>query len=39
MLESEKICLEKDKLKSKMNSRFLAEEVGGMSCVGEKVMG
>ena len=36
----EAICLEKDKLESKINPRFLAEEVGGMGCVeGGKVMG
>ena len=30
----------KDKLESKMNTRFLAEEVGGMGCVEvRKVMG
>ena len=33
MLERENICLEKDKLESKMNRRFLAGEVGGMGCV------
>ena len=33
MLEREEICLEKDKLESKMNPRFLAEEVGGLGCV------
>ena len=33
MLEREEICLENDKLESKMNPRFLAEEVGGMGCV------
>ena len=33
MLERKKICLEKDKLESKMNPRYLAEEVGGMGCV------
>ena len=33
MLEREEICLENDKFESKMNSRFLAEEVGGMGCV------
>ena len=33
MLEREEICLEKDKLVSKMNLRFLAEKVGGMGCV------
>ena len=37
--EREEICLEKDKLESKMNSRFLAEEMGEMGCVGGKVMG
>ena len=31
MLESEKICWEKDK--SKMNLRSLAEELGGIGCV------
>ena len=29
----EEICLEKDKLESKMNPRFLAEEVGAMGSV------
>ena len=29
----EEICLEKDKLESKMNPRFLAEKVGEMGCV------
>ena len=33
MLEREKICLEKDKLESKMNPRFLAEDVGEMDFV------
>ena len=33
MLEREEICLEPDKLESKMNQRFLAEEVGGTVCV------
>ena len=33
MLEREKICLERDKLESKMNPSFLAEEVGEMDCV------
>ena len=33
MLEREDICLEKDKLKWKMNPRFLAEEVREMGCV------
>ena len=33
MLDREEICLEKDKLESKMNPRFLAEEVGRMGCV------
>ena len=28
--------MEKDKLESKMNLRFLAEEVGGMGCVEER---
>ena len=30
MLEKEKICLEKGNVKSKMNPRFLADEVGGI---------
>ena len=33
MLEREEICLEKDKLESKMKPMFLAEEVGGMGCM------
>ena len=33
MLEREEIFLENDKFESKMNQRFLAEEVGGMGCV------
>ena len=33
MLERKEICLEKAKLESKMNPRFLAEEVAGMGCV------
>ena len=33
MLDREEICLEKDKLQSKINPRFLAEEVGEMCCV------
>ena len=33
MLEREDICLENDKFESKMNRRFLAEEVEGMGCV------
>ena len=33
MLEREEICLEKDRLESKMNSRSLVEEVGRMGCV------
>ena len=33
MLDREEIGLVKDKLESKINPRFLAEEVGGMSCV------
>ena len=33
MLEREEICLEIDKLESKMNPRFLAEEVREMGCV------
>ena len=36
VLEREDICLEKDKLESKMNQRFLAEEVGEMGCVERK---
>ena len=30
------LFLEKDKLESKMNSRFLAEEVGEMGCVSQR---
>ena len=33
MLEREEICLENDKFESKMNPKFIAEEVGGMECV------
>ena len=33
MLEREEICLEKDKLESKTNPRFLVEEVGGLGYV------
>ena len=33
MLEREDICLEKDKLESMMNPRFLAEELGGMGYI------
>ena len=33
MLEREEICLEKEKLESKMNPMFQAEDVGGMGCV------
>ena len=33
MLEREEIYLENDKFESKMNPRFLAEEVGEMCCV------
>ena len=33
MLEREDIYLENDKFESKMNPRFLAEEVRGMECV------
>ena len=33
MLEREEICLESDKFESKINPRFLAEEVRGMGCV------
>ena len=33
MLEREEICLENDRFESKMNPRFLAEEVGGMGYV------
>ena len=32
MLEGEEICLKKDKLESKINRRFLAEEMGGLGC-------
>ena len=43
MLEREEICLEKDKLESKMNPRFLAEGVGALEdwvvWKGGKVMG
>ena len=33
MLDMEEICLEDDKLESKINPRFVVEEVGGMVCV------
>ena len=33
MLKRENICLEKNKLESKMNPMFLADEVGEMGCV------
>ena len=33
MLDMEEICLKHDQLGSKINPRFLAEEVGGMVCV------
>ena len=36
MLKSEEICLEKEKFESKMNPRFLTEEVTGMGCVEER---
>ena len=36
MLEREEICLDKDKFESKMNPRFLAEEVRCLSCVEER---
>ena len=33
MLDREEICLKKYKLQSKINPKFLAEEVRGMGCV------
>ena len=33
MLEREEICFKKDKLESKMNPKFLADEVGEIGCV------
>ena len=36
MLEREEICLEKDRLTSKINPKFEAEEVGGIGCVEER---
>ena len=36
MLERKEIFLGKDRLESKINPRFLVEEVGGMGCVEER---
>ena len=33
MLERGKICLRKDRIESKMNQRFLVEEIEGLGCV------